>query len=521
MLDLVIKNATIINGRAIPACKGDVGIKGSIITAVEKEIPRDKTKKVINAEGYILSPGFIDIHGHSDVSILAAPEATGKISQGITTEIVGNCGLSVFPVTDNNRDHLQALYKHYNIKINWNSLSDFAQKISRRLPAINLVSLCGHNTLRAAVAGYNDVTIDQKLLEQMRKLLQSSLEQGVAGFSTGLFYTPGMFAGRDEITFLLQEVGSFAKPYTTHLRNEGKNLLEAIDEAIECSLAAKCPHLHISHLKTAGKDNWHKLDDVFMRISDAQEKGLGVTADRYPYTESMTQLSAFMPSPYDQMDSISLNKYLKSPENFKKAVNKLKELPEKWWKNLRLFNTSSKIARGHLGKTFMEAANNLRISPAELCVIILKEDAAGAIAGAGGMSEKNMLRIIKQTYVCCGTDESARPEDYSIGRGHPRGFGSFPCFINLLKSEIGLEETIRKVTSLPAEIFRLKNRGSILPGYAADLVLFDDVRLKPLADFTDPHKKSEGILKVWVNGVLSYDNGNITGNRAGQFLKNK
>lgn len=520
MFDLIIKNATIINGKATPAFKGDVGIKGSSIAAVEQKISHDRSEKFINAKGHILSPGFIDVHGHSDVSILAAPEATGKISQGITTEIVGNCGLSVFPVTDNNRDHLQALYNHYNIKINWNSVSDFAQKMSRRLPAINLASLCGHNTLRAAVLGYNDVKIDQKLLEKMRRLLRSSLEQGASGFSTGFFYVPGIFAGGDEIKYLLKEVGTFAKPYVTHLRNEGRNLLEAIDEAIASSFAAGCRHLHISHLKTAGKENWHKLDNVFMQISEAQKRGLHITADRYPYTESMTQLGAFMPSPYDHMDSVSLKKCLKTPEKFTKLLKKLEEFPEERWGTLRLINTSAEIAAFSLGKTFAEIGKNLRISPSELCAVILRDDAAGAIAGSQGMSEENMCRIIKQPYICCGTDESARPEDYSIGRGHPRGFGSLPCFINLLKSEIGIEETIRKVTSLPAEIFRLKNRGCILPGYAADLVLFDDTKLKSLANFTNPHKKSEGILKVWVNGVLSYDNSNITGNRAGQFLKN-
>jgi N-acyl-D-amino-acid deacylase len=516
--DFIIKNALIIDGSGIPSFTGDVAVAGGKITAIGKNLP-STGKNTVDAKGYILSPGFIDTHGHSDVSVIASPEATGKISQGVTTEISGNCGLSVFPVTRHNREHLQELYKNYDVKISWRDADDYSILLDKVQPSINVSSLCGHNTLRAAVMGYGDLKPSSIQLNNMKTLLGISICNGAAGLSSGLIYVPGIFSGKNEIVLLLEELAKTNKPYTTHLRSEGALLLESIDEAVDAVMKSGQKKLHISHLKTAGSGNWHKIDDVFQKISQAHHNGIHLTADRYPYTESMTQLSCYMPAPYDRMDDIKFHEHVQNPAKFAEFTETLKRMPEERWKTLRIISSTAEFAEKGFGKTFADFASMSGMNPWDICAAILKEDTAGATAASAGMSEENMSRILSQDYVACGSDETARPLDYSLGRSHPRGFGSFPRYINVLRKNMSLEKIIRKVTSLPADIYNLHERGRIVVENAADLVLLNPDKLSDTANFADPHRISEGILKVWVNGVLTWEDGALTGKRAGKYLR--
>ncbi len=516
--DFIIRNALVIDGTGRKPSGHDVAVKNGKITAVGEKLPSTGIR-TIDADGLILSPGFIDTHGHSDVSVIAAPESTGKISQGVTTEISGNCGLSVFPVTRHNREHLQELYKNYNVKISWKDADDYSELIDKVQPAINLSSLCGHNTLRAAVMGYGDLKPSLRDLSNMKTLLGISLTNGAVGLSSGFFYIPGKFSEKKEIVLLLEELSRTNKPYTTHLRSEASLLLESIDEALDAVMKSGQKKLHISHLKTAGRDNWHKIDAVFQRISQAHHNGIHLTADRYPYTESMTQLSSYLPDPYDSMDDVKLHGHLQDPAKFAVFVEALRQLPEERWKTLRLISTTAKFAEKGFGKTFADFAMESGMKPWDICASVLKYDTAGSTAASAGMSEENMRRILEQDYVSCGSDETARPLGYSLGRSHPRGFGSFPRFINILRKNMSLEKVIRKITSLPADIFNLHDRGRIVADHAADLVLFNPDKLEDTANFADPHSLSKGIMKVWVNGVLSYEEGALTGKRCGRYLR--
>ena len=521
MNGFLISGAKLYDGSLSAPYPADVAVDGSKIRAVAPAGMLAGTKVGrINAEGLSLAPGFIDAHSHSDASILAAPEAFGKISQGVTTEIIGNCGLSAFPVlTETVREHLNSLYAACDVRVTWNNLNGYITELIRRNPAVNIASLCGHNTLRANIADYKPGTLSASERKRMAELLGEALRQGAAGLSSGLLYTPGRFADTEELLQMMAVLKTYGRPYATHLRSEGDALEEAMEEAL--FLAGKgSGKLQISHLKTALPRNWNKLEHILERIRRAQSAGLRVTADRYPYIHSQTSLSIILPMPYDAMDDCTIRNILRdSPEKRAEAVRMLTESGRDWTRVI-LSSSHSTAAIGLLGKTIAEAAGKSGLAPEEFCVRLLADDAPGTMGAFSGMSEKNLSRILAQNWVCCGTDESARPFDESIGRSHPRGFGSFPEFIGRVAKQSSMCEAIRRVTSLPASIFGLAGRGMICPGAYADLVLFDETEFHANADFAQPHSPASGIRLVCVNGTPSYgDLMEVDGKRNGTFLR--
>ena len=517
MNEFVIENVELIDGTGGPSRRSSVYVKDGKILRISQdsaELPRCQNH--IDAEGKYLVPGFIDAHGHSDISIIAAPEAEGKISQGITTEIAGNCGLSVFPISQKNISHIRDLYKRYGISISWGNLNEYADFINHVNPSINIASHIGHNTLRGAVLGYEKKNISDSDLSEMKKLLYDSLKMGAVGFSTGFLYVPGIFAGDDEVLSLLQTNAKFAKIYATHLRSEGDFLLESIRESIMHCKVSGCRMFHISHLKTAGRSNWNKLEQVLNIIEG--EKELTITADRYPYVESMTNLSVYLPGFIREMEDVQISKLLCNHEFKQKVEETIAVLDDKFWEAMRLINSSILDYSVFCGESFIQIAKKKGCSPQKICIDLLS-DAPSALVAMSGMSFENMKKILTLPYVCCGTDESAKNCNYKLGRSHPRGFASFPEFINITSKKIPFEEVIRKITSLPSKIFGLRGRGLIKEGFMADLVLLNPERLKANANFANPHLISEGVEMVWVNGVLSWCEGRHTGKRGGIFIK--
>ena len=503
----LLANGLLYDGSGNSPYSADILIENDKILQVE---PTGKTvfpgaeKKDLT--GLSVSPGWIDPHAHSDVSLLAAPEAFGKISQGITTEISGNCGLSAFPIlTGEVREHLRILYSSCGIDPDWSDFRSYAAALAARRPAVNAVFLCGHNTLRANIAGYRQQELTPSQITAMNVLLSETLLQGACGLSTGLLYTPGCFADDNELLTLLRTVAAHNGVYATHLRNEGDRLEEALREAVflaERSGAA----LQISHLKTALPRNWHKLGSVLSIIRSAQQRGVAIHADRYPYTFSQTSLSIVLDSPYDKMTDRAIRDVLqKDPAAYEQALNQLKASGRDWDRVI-LSRSEASAAAGLIGLTASEAAKKSGKTPPELVMEILREDAPGSQGAFGGMSEENLDQILKQEWVCCGTDETARPANNALGLSHPRGFGSFPVFIRKLRQAgVPMEQIIRKITSLPAGIFKLNDRGLIRPGKQADLVVFQERELDSHADFRHPHLPSEGIRLVCVNGIAAYD----------------
>ncbi len=521
MLDFLVKNAEVIDGTGAPPFKADVGVKDGMIAAVAGSIPANSAGKVVDARGLSLCPGFIDSHGHSDISILAAPEALGKISQGITTEITGNCGLSVFPVTDLNREHLQCLYSRYGVKIDWSDIGAYGRKLGRVRPTINIASLCGHNTLRAAVAGYARKSLGRKELLKMLSLLSANLEAGAAGLSTGFLYVPGKFADEKEKEALFNILAKSGKPYATHLESEGKLLVESLEQCFRRALRTGLKKVHISHLKTSGRANWHKLPDALELFAKFAGKGLSLSADRYPFTESMTSLGAFLPEPYSSFGDDRLMEMMGDEKTFEKFKTELAAAGEKYWSNKRLVSTDSAGHAKFCGERLPEIGRRLGLPASAVVAELIRADSPGTFISSAGMSRINMRRIISRPFVCCGTDETAKPADHSLGVSHPRGFASFPLFINLLLYSMKVEKIVRKVTSLTAAIFGLEKRGCVRQGFHADMVLVDFDCLGSRADFKDSHRLADGIVKVWVNGKLAYDGlGKTVVGRNGRFIAN-
>lgn len=492
---------------------GGVPFPADILVGNDKILQVEPAGKVVfpgaekkDLTGLSVSPGWLDPHAHSDASLLAAPEAFGKISQGITTEISGNCGLSAFPIlTDEVREHLRILYASCGIQPDWTDFRSYAEALAARQPAVNAVFLCGHNTLRANIAGYRQQELTAARLAAMNALLTETLAQGARGLSTGLLYTPGCFADENELLSLLRTVAAHDGIYATHLRNEGDRLEEAVQEAI--SLAERSgAALQISHLKTALPRNWHKLDTVLGMIQAARQRGVSVHADRYPYTFAQTSLSIVLDQPYDRMTDRAIREVLQNdPAAYEQALQELKASGRDW-NRVILSRSGAAAAAGLTGLSVADSAARTGKTPEELVMEILREDAPGSLGAFGGMSDDNLKRILKQDWVCCGTDETARPADDSLGLSHPRGFGSFPAFIRTLRAEgIPMEEIIRKMSGLPASVFHMRGRGLIRPGYYADLVVFKEEELDSEADFTRPHTPANGIRQVYVNGIAAYD----------------
>lgn len=507
MSRLLLSGGLLYDGSGGSPFPADILIEDDRILQVE---PAGKTVfpgiEVKDLTDLSVSPGWIDPHAHSDASLLAAPEAFGKISQGITTEISGNCGLSAFPIlTDEVREHLRILYASYDIRPEWTDFRSYAAALTARQPAVNTVFLCGHNTLRANIAGYRQRELSVSQLSVMDALLDETLSQGARGLSTGLLYTPGCFADETELLTLLRTAAAHGGIYATHLRNEGDRLEEAVREAVFLAERSGIT-LQISHLKTALPRNWHKLGSVLSIIQSAQQRGVSIHADRYPYTFSQTSLSIVLDQPYDKMTDRAIREVLQNdPAAYDRALQQLKTSGRDW-NRVILSRSEASAAAGLIGLTVADAAQKTGKTPQELVMEILREDAPGSLGAFGGMSEDNLKRILKQEWVCCGTDETARPTDDSLGLSHPRGFGSFPVFIRVLKKEgLPMEQIIRKITSLPAGIFQLSDRGMIRPGKNADLVIFQEEELDSPADFRSPHRPASGIRTVYVNGKAAYD----------------
>jgi N-acyl-D-amino-acid deacylase len=519
MFDLIIKNGLVFDGTGAPASRQDIGIRGDSIEAVD-DLSRADADTVIDAAGKNVCPGFIDAHSHSDTYLLIEPSAPSKVFQGITTEVVGNCGASAAPRTG--EYHMPSDWADKEYPGTWSTVAEYRELLEQARPAPNVVLLVGHGALRAGVVGYGDKRLELAELERMTDLLDCALDEGARGLSTGLIYAPGMFADEPELLALTQLVAKYDGIYTSHMRSEGRGLLDAIEETIAIGDKSEV-RVQVSHLKAAGRGNWGLADAAIELVHDAIAAGKDVAADRYPYTSGCTELDVVFPDWAAAGGREKVMERLRTTADRERLRDDLiASRPAENWADIIVGSTEHPDNARYRGMPLVDVAADLGVSVVEAILHLTETDHLKTTAFFSGMNEDNMWKILAQPFVMLGTDASLRAPEGPLSHDypHPRAYGSFPRFLraSLDGRTVGPAEAIRKMTSLAAERFRLRGRGVIRQGYKADIVVFDPNAITDKSTYASPHELSIGIEQLLVNGVVTIDHGKLTGNRAGTFL---
>ena len=530
MHSILIKNGTVIDGTGAPATKRDVGIDGSKISGIYKESEAEGTM-VIDAKGMIVCPGFIDIHTHSEVCLLGLPLAESKIRQGVTTELVGNCGGSPAPLLGPARDAAVEHCKTHFVDLNWTTMDEYLLRLADLRTSVNVCSLVGADTLRSGVIGLDDVKATDGQLEQMKQLLADAMVQGAFGLSSGLIYAPGCYAPTEELIALAAVSSSLGGFYASHIRGEGRTLVEAVAEAIRIGREAHS-RVQISHHKACGRHNWGLVDKTLRMIEDARSEGIDVAMDVYPYTASSTYLDTILPPWMRDGGKVEILRRLREGPTRERAKEEFKNRMTPWentvaedgWENIVLAGFKRPENRRFENRSVKAIADELGKDPADVAFDLLAEEDLEIYAIFHEMSEDDVTKVIRHPLSAIGSDGESEAPYGPTGNvaTHPRSYGTFPRVLRryaLDMKVISLEEAVRKMTSWPAERMGLQNRGVLAKGMAADVVVFDPSKVRDVATFEDSHRYAEGVVHVLVNGAVTIQNGEHTKERAGQVLR--
>jgi N-acyl-D-amino-acid deacylase len=528
--DVVITNGHIIDGTGSPWYSGDIGIQDGKIAAIGNlsEVRRGRT---IDAQGKVVAPGFIDMLGQSEMTILVDPRLPSKIYQGITTEITGE-GNSAAPLTDAIIQADSAMYGHYHLTPDWRALRTYFEKLEKQGMGINLASYVGATQVRRAVLGDDDKQPTLEQLELMKKIVRQSMNDGAVGLSTALQYAPAPYAKTEELIALAAEAAKFGGIYATHMRNESDAVLPAIDEALRIGREAHIP-VEIWHLKVAGKANWGRMPEVIAKINGARAQGMDVSANTYAYPAWFNTLSAFIPQWAHDGGDAKLVERLKDPA-VRPRVRKEMMTPSKDWDNewleipgpesILISVVQNQKLLPLQGKTLAEVAKLWGKDPIDALCDLLVEDKAFTQVAVFGMSEPDVTLALQQPWVSIDNDSSGTSPDGLLGQEHPhpRAYGTFPRILRKYVREehkLTLEDAIRKFSALPAQRMRFTDRGVLKAGMWADVVIFDPATVRDLATFENPNQLSQGMDFVLVNGVPVIDQGKMTGAKPGKVLR--
>ena len=535
--DLLIRGGRVVDGTGVAARVADVGVTGDRIAAVG-DLASAPAARVIDAVGCVVAPGFIDAHAHSDAYLLLEPDAPSKLSQGISTEVNGQCGGSGVPRLGQARlssDWASQTYpSHTSGGVRrsdrpgptWTTVADYRELFDAVRPAINTVQFIGHNTLRAGVMGYAPRAATSDELHQMERRLDQALDEGGWGLSTGLLYQPGKYAAAAEVEALARAAAAKGGMYATHMRSEGDRLLESITDVLTLARATGI-QVQISHLKTSGKDNWGKLEEALALMNNARAEGLNVQSDRYPYTAAGTDLDVVLPDWASAGGRDAILKNVRDPAARARIEGELNGSGRDW-STVMIGGGWSETVRAFSGRTLAEAAEALGLTPGETVCRFVDADDTRTGAFFFGMCEANLHRIYGEPWIMPGSDASLRAPWGPLGQDHPhpRAYGTMPRFLRLLTGRVegfakicGLEEAVRRMTSLPAQTFGLCGRGELKAGAFADIVVFGEAEFGDLATYAQPHQFASGVHQVVVNGAVSFDSGRFTGERRGRFLE--
>lgn len=523
--DLVIRGGTIVDGTGGPPWLGDIGVVGDTIRALGTIDPGRGSREV-DASGLHVAPGFIDIHTHSDSSILRYPGAESRVMQGVTTEVTGNCGGSAAPrpdeASESGRDESA---EEYGVDVAWTDFASFAEALESVGISVNHAMLLGQGTLRSNVAGAENRPLSHEEMGRVMRALEEGLDQGAFGMSTGLEYVPGRFTPTEELLTMARAVARRGALYASHIRNEESMLLEAVDEAIRIGRASGA-RVELSHLKAAGMPNWGKQVAALDLIEGARADGVDVLADAYPYTAYSTGISIFLPGWAAEGGRGSLQEKLADPGDRARIRDQLEIRVAQDPGDYPLIVLSSVGADEHrsiVGKNVTEIATEWEVEPVDALLRMLEVDPGMSFIGHG-MSPENVERVLGHPLVMIGSDGySMAPRGEALeSRPHPRSYGTFARVLGYYCRERGLFDlptAVQKMTSMPADQVGLPDRGRIAQGMKADLVLFEAAAVKDEATFDDPHRYGSGIASVYVNGEAVMEERRHTGARPGEVLR--
>jgi N-acyl-D-amino-acid deacylase len=527
--DLVITNGHIIDGTGSPWYSGDVGIRDGRIAAIGN-LAAAPRKRTIDAGGKVVAPGFIDMLGQSELSILVEPRLPSKIFQGITTEITGEGG-SIAPLNDAIIQADRLAYQRYKIALDWRTFRQYFARLEKQGMGINLASYVGATQVRRMVLGDNNVQPSPEQLEQMKALVRDAMKDGAVGVSTSLEYAPAPYAKTEELIALAAEGGKFGGIYSTHMRDESNSILEAIDEALRIGREARVP-VEIWHIKVAGKNNWGRMPEVVAKINAARAAGADVTADTYAYTAWFNDLSAFVPAWAHDGGAAKLVERLKDPATRERIRKDLLTPSNDWDNEWQEVPSADAVMIGVVqnpkmlpfqGKRLSEIAKQWNKDPMDALFDFLIEDPYTGVA-VFGMSQPDVTLALQQPWVAIDNDSSGTSPEGILGEEHPhpRAYGTFPRILRKYVREdkaLTLEDAIRKMSALPSQRLRLTDRGVLKAGMWADVVVFDPATVRDLATFDNPNQLSEGMEYVLVNGVPVIDQGKMTGALPGKVLR--
>lgn len=525
---IIIENGTIIDGSGKAGYKSDVGIiDGTIKTIGDLSIEKADIK--IDAKNLLVCPGFIDSHCHTDIGYAAEfPEVRGKIMQGVTTDVCGLCSTSYAPVGEGHLDEF--LKRQANVLAGIKksmTVAELIKETDKKGNSTNMVMFAGNSNVRIHGVGYENRAASDEEMDRMKELLKSAMEDGAFGLSSGLTYVPSQFASTEELIELCKVIAPFGGIYNSHMRNEGNELVKSVQEVIEITEKSGCKG-HCSHLKAAGTKNHGKVKECLKLIEEANNRGVEVNFDVYPYTAGSIDLSAVLPQWVLSEGFGNDFEILKNPETIKKIE---KDLEREDWENIvlqcgydKIFIGSANNLSQYEGKNISQIAKELNITELEVIFKVLIDSKAQATIIYYIISEDDLRLLMQSPYCCIGTDAYAR--DYSGatkgGKPHPRNFGGMPRFIKkyvLDEKLMSIEEGVRKITGFPAKIFRIPNRGLIQENKVADITIINPMTIEETGTYLNPATKPNGIEYVIIEGKIAVDKGEFNDIRAGRMLK--
>jgi len=524
VLSTVLRNAAILDGTGRAAFSTDIGIAGDRVALIGDLAERDALVE-IDCTGKTIVPGFIDVHSHSDELWLALPRCDGKIAQGVTTEIGGNCGSSAAPLHGPALERLRRSAGRYEVDVQWRTLAEFFGLIERNGIALNVATLVGLGTTRAAVAGDDERRLETEELAAQARLVRQACEEGALGVSSGLIYPPSSYADAQELIAMSQAAREAGAPrYASHVRNEGDGVAEAIAEALGVGERADVT-VQCSHHKAAGKRNWGKVHRTLEMIDAARTRGVDAFCDVYPYVASWTDLATLLPKESRYGGTDATLERLADPETAQ-AIAMYMNLQRDGgsWHDVMITSVESDRNANLAGMRMDDIAHAWSLPPAQAALRLLREERLEVGAVFFTMNEDDVAAVLSAEFCCVGSDASIRALAGPTAHGvpHPRTFGTFPRIFGRFvrgRRSIDIADAVRRMTSLPAQIFGLRDRGSIRTGSFADLVVLDADAVRDTATYEAPYSFPVGIDHVFVNGRPVLRDGRFTNERPGRVLR--